>query len=117
MVAQTTDPRPSSQGWQQQNWAQASSLGEAQFSLEINSFLACLRLSSSLWLTECRESGAKVPSAFDGLPKPILPPFLACPLMEKEGNSPNLSKLQGQPRIYQWFCGTWGPGELKGSKH
>lgn len=52
LVAQTTDPRTSSRSWQWPGWAQASSLAEPVFSLEINSFLACLRLSSSLRLTE-----------------------------------------------------------------
>lgn len=102
VVTQTTDPRPSSRSWQLQSWAQAFSLEEAQFSLEINSFLACRRLSSTLWLTKCLESGAKVLSAFEGLPSQ--PPWYpACPSMEKEGRLPRLSKLQGPPRIYQWF--------------
>ena len=54
------------------------------FSLEVNSFLACLRLTSSLWLTELLGIWSQGPLCLRGLPGQP-PSFLACPPMEKAG--------------------------------
>lgn len=72
VVTQTTDPRTSSQSWQQQSWASASVWEKPSFSLEINSFLACLRLTSSLWLTELLGIWSQGPLCLLWLPAPLI---------------------------------------------
>lgn len=76
MVAQTTDPRTSSQSWQRSLvWK------KPEFSLEINSFLA------SLWLPECPGICSQGPLGLRWL-TPASPLFLAYPPMQSEGKLP-----------------------------
>lgn len=93
--------------WQRQSWAQASSLEEAwEFSLEINSFLACLRPSPCLWLTE--HSGICSQ-------RPRCPPWLAH--LCREGKLP--PTCQDYKGNHTLTTGSEGPshGSWRGREH